>query len=113
MNQYTLLVIPSQKIVEFIDKYRMKYAEYTNYIIPPHFTIYPPFLCVYPWGGKLNLLITNTMHHAGILRAISHNSHEKSVPIYLSNVSESSSNGVISSPLICSTSRIPSLESKW
>lgn len=44
MNWYVLIVVPSEKVCDLIDRYRKKYAKYTKYKIPPHITIYPPFL---------------------------------------------------------------------
>lgn len=43
MNQYAIIVVPSLEISEKVDAYRKKYARYTDYVIVPHFTIYPPF----------------------------------------------------------------------
>lgn len=44
MDWYAVIVIPSKKVCDFVDRYREKYAKYTGYVIPPHITIYPPFL---------------------------------------------------------------------
>lgn len=38
-----MIIIPPQEIVDFVDNYRKQFARYTSYVIPPHFTIYPPF----------------------------------------------------------------------
>lgn len=43
MNQYAIIVVPSPEICQKVDKYRKKFAKYTNYVITPHFTVYPPF----------------------------------------------------------------------
>jgi len=43
MNSYVIVVVPPPKICKFVDEYRQKYAKYTEYVIPPHITIYPPF----------------------------------------------------------------------
>jgi 2'-5' RNA ligase len=43
MQTYALIVIPPPEIISFVDGYRKRFAKYTDYIIPPHFTIYPPF----------------------------------------------------------------------
>ena len=39
------MIIPPEEIISFVDSYRRRFAKYTSYIIPPHFTIYPPFYC--------------------------------------------------------------------
>ncbi len=44
MDWYLVVVIPPRQVCDFVDKYREKYAKYTGYMIPPHITIYPPFL---------------------------------------------------------------------
>ncbi|NQS88313.1 2'-5' RNA ligase family protein [Patescibacteria group bacterium] len=44
MNWYLVVIIPSREICDLVDRYRKKYAKYTGYVIPPHITIYPPFL---------------------------------------------------------------------
>lgn len=44
MDWYLVVVIPPKEICDLVDKYREKYAKYTGYVIPPHITIYPPFL---------------------------------------------------------------------
>ncbi|MCK4918160.1 MAG: 2'-5' RNA ligase family protein [Candidatus Pacebacteria bacterium] len=43
MNSYLITIDPPKELIETIDKYRNRYAKYTNYKIPPHITIYPPF----------------------------------------------------------------------
>ena len=43
MNSYLITIDPSKEVVDIVDKYRDKYAKFTNYKIPPHITIYPPF----------------------------------------------------------------------
>lgn len=43
MNQYVIIVVPPSEIIKKVDVYRKKYAPHTNYVIVPHFTIYPPF----------------------------------------------------------------------
>jgi 2'-5' RNA ligase len=42
-NGYLLAAVPPKKIIDFVDKYRKKYAKYTGYHTPPHITVYPPF----------------------------------------------------------------------
>ena len=44
INSYTLIVIPPPKILRFVDGLRKKHAKFTSYVIPPHITVYPPFL---------------------------------------------------------------------
>ena len=44
MYSYLIILLPPKNVIKTIDKYRLKYAKYTNYIIPPHITVYPPFL---------------------------------------------------------------------
>jgi 2'-5' RNA ligase len=43
MDSFALIIVPPREILDFVDEYRKRYAKYTNYVIPPHFTIYPPF----------------------------------------------------------------------
>jgi 2'-5' RNA ligase len=43
MSQYVVIVVPSQEIIDMVDRYRKKYARHTSYVIVPHFTVYPPF----------------------------------------------------------------------
>lgn len=43
MNQYVIIVVPSKEVIKRVDLYREKYAKNTNYVIDPHFTVYPPF----------------------------------------------------------------------
>ena len=43
MDSYVVIIVPSEKILKFVDRYRKKNAKYTNYVISPHITIYPPF----------------------------------------------------------------------
>jgi 2'-5' RNA ligase len=43
MSSYALIIVPPKRILGFVDGFRKKYAKYTNYAIPPHITVYPPF----------------------------------------------------------------------
>jgi 2'-5' RNA ligase len=44
IDTYLLTITPPVDVIKAVDKYIKKYAKYTQYIIPPHITIYPPFL---------------------------------------------------------------------
>lgn len=54
MDQYVILVVPPQEIIDKVNVYRQKYASHTEYVIDPHFTIYPPFSII---SGDENNLI--------------------------------------------------------
>ncbi len=56
MNWYLVIVVPPRKVCDFVDKYREKYAKYTGYAIPPHITIYPPFLITSSQKEVINTL---------------------------------------------------------
>jgi len=56
MDWYLVVVIPSREVCDFVDKYREKYAKYTGYVIPPHITIYPPFLITSSQKKVINAL---------------------------------------------------------
>lgn len=43
MNSYLITIDPPEEIIDIVERYRKKYMQYTNYKIPPHITIYPPF----------------------------------------------------------------------
>jgi 2'-5' RNA ligase len=43
MNQYAIIIVPPAEICEMVDIYRKRYAQYTSYVIVPHFTVYPSF----------------------------------------------------------------------
>lgn len=60
MKSYALVVVlPEEEIVK-IDRLRQLYAQYTSYVIPPHFTVYPPFLLVsIDEQSLINLLSTS------------------------------------------------------
>ncbi|OGM26541.1 hypothetical protein A3D00_03500 [Candidatus Woesebacteria bacterium RIFCSPHIGHO2_02_FULL_38_9] len=40
---YLLIVVPPKEVIEYVDGLRGIYAKFTNYVIPPHVSIYPPF----------------------------------------------------------------------
>ena len=56
MNWYLVVVIPPREVCNFVDKYREKYAKHTGYVIPPHITIYPPFLITNSQKEVINTL---------------------------------------------------------
>lgn len=43
MNSYLVTIDPPKEVANVVDEYRKKYSQYTNYKIPPHIIIRPPF----------------------------------------------------------------------
>jgi len=43
MDSYLVAITPDESVIKIVNEYRQKYARYTEYKIPPHITIYPPF----------------------------------------------------------------------
>ncbi len=60
MNQYIIIVVPSLEIIERVDKYRKIYARYTDYVIVPHFTIYPSFYITPGYEENVIQLLRNS-----------------------------------------------------
>lgn len=46
MKSYVLIVVPPEEEIAKINHLRQVYNQYTSYVIPPHFTVYPPFQLV-------------------------------------------------------------------
>lgn len=62
-NRFLLAIIPPQEVIDYIDIYRRQYAKNTNYIIPPHITICPPFylnINQVDFLSQLNQIFQNT-----------------------------------------------------
>lgn len=60
MEEYVLVVLPPKDVADFVDTFRQKFAKYTQYKIPPHITIYPPFHHLFETEGLLRAHLAQT-----------------------------------------------------